>query len=483
MLNALRTNRNRLFPAFAFLFAAAGLPAAVHVVPPSGGDDTAALQSALNLCVAEPDCVVELQPGVYSTTQIVVTGFRGWIRGAGIGQTIVRPFGVLKVNGPTAWRATPQTLPSALNPWPVLWSFIDGETRISGVTLRADRFPATDPYSNFPTFPAPNTATHLLALVLVTSSGDGIKASSHFDHTSFEGAAGNFPEGWANSFNLHWGIVHWLRGLGVFMGGDHSIKASVFRGAIGAHTIQGTAEGRVVFGGSPQDGNLYDGTCYPIEMFDISKSTVEISHNRFLGCQREPLNQSGRSRGVWLGQSDPLDQPSSFLIDHNYFAWDLGYAIGLQDRIKPPSAQVAVTANHIESLRAAGGVQVANFSGGVLPVQLTAGLIANNRMTGTALGTLRRFAAIDGGSALVFMGNNVQNFETGPVGGPPPAPYLLSNSLACTVIGAAGTVQILGTGADSHILVGVNRINDNSPGDEISAGSDTRHNVRDAVNQ
>ena len=59
------------------------------VVKPTGGDDTASIQGALNSCASpNPPCTVQLTAGTYTiSSQIVVTGFQGRFVGMGQGQT------------------------------------------------------------------------------------------------------------------------------------------------------------------------------------------------------------------------------------------------------------------------------------------------------------------------------------------------------------------------------------------------------------
>jgi len=67
--------RGSFLLALAILFFAAPVlagPLVVNVGPPSGGDDTTAIQSALDNCVASGKmCTVQLGAGTYRTRQLV----------------------------------------------------------------------------------------------------------------------------------------------------------------------------------------------------------------------------------------------------------------------------------------------------------------------------------------------------------------------------------------------------------------------------
>lgn len=62
-------------------------------VAPSGGDDTAAVQAALDACVTfGPGCTVQLEEGTFRTQQLLVHDFHGTFRGAGQDATVLEPF-------------------------------------------------------------------------------------------------------------------------------------------------------------------------------------------------------------------------------------------------------------------------------------------------------------------------------------------------------------------------------------------------------
>jgi len=56
----------------------------VNVPPPTGVDDTANIQAALDTCVAYgPGCTLQLQAGTYFTKQLVAYNFQGTFKGMG----------------------------------------------------------------------------------------------------------------------------------------------------------------------------------------------------------------------------------------------------------------------------------------------------------------------------------------------------------------------------------------------------------------
>lgn len=104
------------------------------VVSPSGGEDTAALQCALDLAVAAGRPVtVALTPGEFHTAQLLATGFEGRLRGAGMDRTtlqnVARPL-------PVAADWLGDIHPSAEYPWPALLSFVGGDYAVSDLTIQ-----------------------------------------------------------------------------------------------------------------------------------------------------------------------------------------------------------------------------------------------------------------------------------------------------------------------------------------------------------
>ena len=63
----------------------------VYVPSPSGGDDTAAIQQALDTCVQQhpTGCTVQLAAGIYHTRQLVAYNFHGTLKGLGMDTTTI----------------------------------------------------------------------------------------------------------------------------------------------------------------------------------------------------------------------------------------------------------------------------------------------------------------------------------------------------------------------------------------------------------
>jgi hypothetical protein len=114
--------------------AVAGAPVSARAqssscLAPSGGDDTAALQEALETCSgAVGACTVRLCAGVFETGILRVRDFRGTLRGAGARATVLRAKPDLEVSRNTEGFFRDE--PFATEPWPYLLLFVEGKAAI-----------------------------------------------------------------------------------------------------------------------------------------------------------------------------------------------------------------------------------------------------------------------------------------------------------------------------------------------------------------
>jgi hypothetical protein len=114
----------------------AGPAAAQACLAPSGGDDTAEVQSALDTCSgARRRCVVSLCEGTFRIAQVRVKDFRGVLRGAGREKTFIQALPDLEVNGHLGDYFWDDPFDPDFAPWPVLVQFIGGRGRIRDLTV------------------------------------------------------------------------------------------------------------------------------------------------------------------------------------------------------------------------------------------------------------------------------------------------------------------------------------------------------------
>lgn len=108
---------------------------------PNGVDDTIELQSALDRCSgAESWCEVRLCRGVFRTAPLRVGDFRGVLRGARRGRTVIQALPDLQVNNNVPyWHDDPL---EGLDPWPYLLQLIGGRGEIRDLTVEIPTPPA-----------------------------------------------------------------------------------------------------------------------------------------------------------------------------------------------------------------------------------------------------------------------------------------------------------------------------------------------------
>jgi parallel beta-helix repeat protein len=170
----------------------------IVVVSPNGHDDTADIQAAFNTCMSYRGwCTVQLVEGTYHTAQITVTGFKGSFVGAGQGSTIIE--GLPNMASPTAdpfWTA----LPGEKNPWPVMFTFVNGAFSISGMTITDTNVYPTLGWD----YPEVGTMRALWSWITIT----GTQAYVSIDHLTALGGRGDqaIPLGNPDRFNTINGI-------------------------------------------------------------------------------------------------------------------------------------------------------------------------------------------------------------------------------------------------------------------------------------
>jgi hypothetical protein len=111
-------------------------PRSRSCVAPTGGDDTALLQAALDRCSGSgPGCRVELCSGVFQTGILRVRDFRGTLRGAGKDATTLRALPELPVNPNATGFFRDDPFAPASDPWPYLLQFVEGRATIQDLGI------------------------------------------------------------------------------------------------------------------------------------------------------------------------------------------------------------------------------------------------------------------------------------------------------------------------------------------------------------
>jgi parallel beta-helix repeat protein len=387
----------------ALLFAAALAPAAAFpaCLPPSGGDDTAALQAALERCSgARGACTVELCAGVFDTGILRVRNFRGTLRGAGPRATILRARPDLVVSAtPVFFREDP----FSQDPWPYLLQFVEGKATIRDLGILIPAPPeGSRPTTGWTLFEDVDLTFELRGALLLTGrdpvdfevSRVRVRAArdlaSDLETTAFHGV----------EFG---GLLHNPADPGGFpvlpARGRLQVTDSVFAGVLIGTPLTEVAAANLLVA-----RNRYR-AAIAVEVIDAGRSEVVVASNRW----------DASVRGVQVRQN--LDgEPSlasSFLVDDNQGAL-VPYALGVGDGIafedfaavspEPGSSALRGTGNRL-SLGGATGPAVSG---------ITVKGSAQLRLTGNSLsGAAGTGLDVDVTSGCLVRGNSFGGLETG----------------------------------------------------------------------
>jgi hypothetical protein len=250
-------------------------------VAPSGGDDTAAIQAALNWCAAAgPKCTVQLSAGRFHVGLIAVNNFRGTLKGAGMGNTVIYSNSNLALDDPDNWLLYP---PGPTNHWPYLFTFVDGDITVSDLSIKiADPTPfATPIYDWF------NYGKCLMGAITITGTGTA-PTNSLMNHVSVEGlykpgtsepdSTPILPYNLFAAFSVQGALYTPAWDL-IYLGGQHRVLNSMGKGALVGFAAWDMQNAKVVVGGSSDTGNRFEDTGYSIEGEELIDSSQEISFN------------------------------------------------------------------------------------------------------------------------------------------------------------------------------------------------------------
>jgi hypothetical protein len=294
-------------------------------VSPTGSSDTANLQCAFDAAVASgPGVNVRLVAGAYHTGLIVVNGFHGQFTGAGSDKTLIYNLPDLYVT-PVDFYFEP---PSAANPSPYLFAFLDGQIEISNLAFSIGGGDETTGWSIFGISPPIRQlaaavvfeGTHTDASVdqvLVAGEADAssLFGYSIFNGIYFEGFIGEVPP---------------------LLSGTFRVTNSTFR-AIGSATPYSNITNATVV----LSHNVYEDVMDAVDGTDAIHSTVEFSHN-----------QVNANTGFWLyNMFQPEDVGSTFIVRNNHFQGQNGI---LFDQTFGADNHCLIQGNHVNQVSGIG---------------------------------------------------------------------------------------------------------------------------------
>lgn len=231
-------------------------------VSPTGSDDTANLQCAIDTAELLPGATIKLKPGTFHTAQLVATGLRGKVMGAGEAKTTMVNLPALQFSE-YYWDA----MPSSSNPWPSLLAFVGGDFEVSDLAIRiVGEEPMAPPESL-------SLYTALSEAILII----GTEANASFERITVEGEAETNPSVFGFGSNVNNGIYY--RGQCCTL--DNPLSGT-FR--VTQSTVRNVGDGIPVSNLIGADvlisGNIIEPTSYGASLADLTDSRYEFSSNR-----------------------------------------------------------------------------------------------------------------------------------------------------------------------------------------------------------
>ncbi len=210
-------------------------------------------------------------------------------------------------------------------------------------------------------------------------------------------------------------------------------------------------------------GCSYDNVGYGVQLADFSNTFAAAERNDF---------QNVHWFGVWLRAAFPavvgyhegpipelFPEPSSFLISHNTIhAIDVADGIGILDY-----ASLVGAGKTLEAVVESNTIILDNtWWGGIWGGAAQDVVVAKNQFTGFSyMPGIYMGVFGDSVSGWTILGNNVQNLNAYVA-----QIWLGSGTSGCTVVGGSTQTNVWDQGTD-NILVGVNNMQGNDPGQEI----------------
>jgi hypothetical protein len=265
----------------------------VITVEPTGVDDTANIQCAFNAAVsAETETAVHLSPGDFYTEQIVVNDFQSSFTGAGPQHTKI-------YNLPNLY-VTPKDMyyepPSAENPWPALFAFVDGNFTISDLAVH---IVGQEPTQGWTIFDIPTPLKEMALGIVIL----GTEAHVDVDNILVAGEAG--PD-FAFGYNTINGIFFegFIGEVPTPLSGSFAVTRSTFRNVSSGAPVSNIVDASILI-----SHNEFEEVGLAMDGGDFVDSTFEFSHNKV---------NAGDGLSLY-NMFNMEDSGSSYLIRNNQF--------------------------------------------------------------------------------------------------------------------------------------------------------------------
>jgi hypothetical protein len=415
----------------------------IWVAPPNGKDDTANIQAALEACVAKgPACTVQLREGKYLTKQLVTYEFQGTFKGMGIDHTTIEALHNLPVN-PNDISVDGECLPNTTTClWPSLIIFVDGDIRVSDLSIRITAPPGTA------------TTGWTIFGFTITTLLDGLRFMGQhstdvsIDRISVEGLPDDSPNSFGVTFGypVSFNIVNAVIYTGelprsstpfdyYFLSGTLTVRNSSFKTAFDGVSMDGFRTNNLVtIGGSPSAGNQFENVYVGMDLEASESSTFDISYNV----------SSGVYASMWVIPWLPVFVPSSpsrYLIHDNKFATTgaNAQALYLQNDPTNPWIRAMIWNNNIEPQ--------GSLSDGIDAYNTKSALIWNYTITGSGYDAI----GLRGSTLSTVIGNNLSGFTPDPAVGLAQI-YLDSSTTHNLVVCTERGDTVVNQGADNIVI-------------------------------
>jgi hypothetical protein len=348
------------------------------VVLPTGSNDTSNLQAAFDACTGHGwTCTIQLVKGTYHTAQIVAFGFQGSFVGAGQGATTI--LAQPNLPSPAPAHDTPTIsfwtgLPGPQNPWPVLFTFVNGALLMSGMTL-TDTYAAPVPQGYY--LADGSFHTNLDAMVGFTGLQDSVSVSQ----VSILGAPGsdyglNLEDGfWYMGLMLPAGWTDEIADL-IPLSGVLTLTQSHVTAAAFSLSYDNTVNATAIV-----CSNTFDSAAAMGSLFGDLSNTV------ILYCSNRVTNVYGYGAVEAYGTVyEASATPSTMYILNNYFEVSSGASpVDVGDFQATPTFSVVISGNYGLTDTSCGCYPPANPGyAAILSWYLKSVVISNNLLIGGA---------------------------------------------------------------------------------------------------
>ena len=273
----------------------------VFTVKPNGSDDTANIQCAFDAAVAAgAGNDVRLSAGIFHTAQIVVNNFHGKFTGAGTDKSTVTNLPNLYVT-PVDVINNP---PSADNPWPTLFAFVDGDFAITDLAISIVGNDLTTGWTIFGISPPFEELAHAIMIA-------GTHTNARIERFLLEGEV---MENGAFGYNVINGVYYegTIGEVPPPISGSYTLKDSTIRTITFGTPVFNLLNASVVV-----SHNHYEDTFIAMDAADVQYSNLEFSNNK--------VADSVIGFDLWNSFA-PEDVGSNFLIRNNVLKGEIGIA-------------------------------------------------------------------------------------------------------------------------------------------------------------